>query len=153
VRYSVPDFGNTAAGCTQTELAIRADGTVDCELVEATRDEPASNVCPPCEGARGDVSPDLRESIEVDPIYVQNRFGCMCALRQTPPGPELRACVSEPTVSGIEGWCYVDPGQREDHNAQLVADCPAGSRRTIRIVGNLPAPDALTFLRCRGGSY
>jgi hypothetical protein len=139
--------------CMQTELTIRADGSVDCELVEATRDGASGNVaCPPCEGVRGDVSPDVRKSIEADPIYVQNGFGCMCALRQTPPGPELRACVSEPTVSGIEGWCYVDPGQREDHDAQLVANCPAGTRRTIRFVGNVPAPDASTFLRCRGGS-
>jgi len=141
--------------CLQTQLTIQDDGTVDCELVEATRgerDASGNAVCPACEGVRDVVSPDVRENLEGDAVVKENGLACMCTLRQTPPGPELQMCVGEPSVSGIEGWCYVDPAQRAEHNESFVANCPAGDRRIIRFVGNVPASQSLTLLRCRGAS-
>lgn len=64
-------------------------------------------------------------------------------------GADLQACVSESIVTGIKGWCYIDPSQDSSHNSDIVASCPPSDKRLIRFVGdNVPAPDALVFIDC-----
>jgi hypothetical protein len=85
---------------------------------------------------------------------------CVCALSQA-TGASLTSCQNEKVADGAEpGYCYID-GEHKDEtgqpspigNRELVANCPAGSRRKLRFVGrDTPQNGAVTFIACMGAA-
>jgi len=133
--------------CLEQRLDIRADGTVSCDVLEATK---ANGACPPCTGVRTDASAAQKDAIAADESYQFSQMNCVCLIKQA-EGHEGRQCTNGESVSSPTGgaWCYVDPGQDSSHNPSVMANCPAGNRRTLRFLGNsVPTPGALTYLQC-----
>ena len=79
---------------------------------------------------------------------------CVCDLEQS-RGAALTQCQSDaatPTTELPAGFCYIDASQDPPlGNPALVAGCPQGSPRMLRVLGPAPVePAPLVFLSCYG---
>jgi hypothetical protein len=93
-------------------------------------------------------------------------YECVCEFQQL-EGAALATCQTDAKdprfLTGINGWCYVDPSLTPEGDPkraaqqQIVADCAANEKRTIRFLGqqNVPADSAERtsfFITCLGGA-
>ena len=144
--------------CWSEQLTIKADGTVDCVVLEATKgngvDGEGNVTCPACGDGRIEASDQQKAALEGNEVFIENGLSCVCQINQAEVGNDLTACQTQEVVTGVKGWCYLDPDQDNSHNPDLVASCPVGGKRLIRFVGdNVPAAGSLTFLQCVGASF
>jgi hypothetical protein len=143
--------------CWNQELQIDSEGKVPCVVLEATKgdvDAAGNALCAPCVDGRTEASDQQKKALETDPVYKENQLNCVCQINQATPGPDLQACVSQEVVTGVKGWCYIDPSQEGSHNLDIVASCPPANKRLIRFVGdNVPVAGSLTFLQCVGATF
>ena len=82
---------------------------------------------------------------------------CLCEVLQVQQvegasADALERCQSNPEVSGVEGWCYIDQDQGVGSPA-LVEDCPDTQKRLLRFVGQGLAANTTTFVACTGSSF
>ncbi len=131
--------------CFGLQFEIADDGRVPFAIIEAIRLSPEEECT--CTGVRSTPSRDQVEAIEHAAPVKESTLNCFCELKQVTPGPDLQACVSQETVTGVEGWCYVDPAQDASHNPDLVASCPPSNKRNVRFLGaSVPVPGALVIV-------
>jgi hypothetical protein len=131
--------------CFGLEFEIADDGSVPFTIIEAIGLSPEEECT--CTGVRSTPSAAQVEAIERDTLVKENGLTCFCELNQVTPGPDLQACVSQETVTDVQGWCYVDPAQDPSHSLDLVASCPPVNKRVIRFLGaDVPLPGSLAFI-------
>jgi hypothetical protein len=153
--------------CLPRGLLTAEDDSVPCTLIEAI---PRPDTACVCDEETARRRPDastaefIRSQLEKDP----NRLcaaddptcsrACLCEVLQVQeanPNPEeaLRACREDTKTPSVEGWCYVaDTELQQIGNPELVAECPATSRRILRFVGQRLAANSTTFVACQGSS-
>ncbi len=148
-----------SGGCLPRPLAASDEGRVPCAIVEARSGSPCSCDAP----GRIEVSSSsvLQSSIR----YVEQTQSCggasgvdcaalcFCEIEQF-SGAELDRCQNDVDTGDLVGFCYVDADQMIG-NPELVADCPASSRRQLRFLdpsGNTPQAGSTTMLACEGAS-
>jgi hypothetical protein len=129
----------------QPLVADATTGKVPCALIEAITPEGAAEGSCDCAAKQRDAvdattQQSMRALLERRGTCVGtscNNF-CFCRLRQLLPGTTAGdACLNDlnaTRTTNPPGFCYVDPPNHG--NAALVADCDAGEKRTLRIVGN-----------------
>lgn len=152
--------------CLPRPLAVEADGTVPCKIVEASPD--TSTQCSEV-SAREDVEPavasvvrqHLRELEKCGSGGVDCDSLRLCYIRALTPedGDEFVQCLTRESTDA-DGWCYVDAahmeryGLNEQQQAQgigLLENCPETQRRKLRFVGDgTPANGTTTYYTCAG---
>jgi hypothetical protein len=77
---------------------------------------------------------------------------CTCEIAQF-SGADLMTCQNTKTPSQ-PGYCYINaaPGEPNVGNPDLVADCPADSKRLLNFGEQTPAPGAIALVACLGAS-
>jgi len=77
---------------------------------------------------------------------------CTCEIAQF-AGADLTTCQNNKTPSQ-PGYCYINaaPGEPNVGNPDLVADCPADSKRLLNFGEQTPAPGAIALVACLGAS-
>lgn len=138
-------------------------GQVPCAVVEAVLPQQnAACSCNPNEGRQGlESRPELR-----DAVLAKLKANFACGVGDTTPcenyctceilqfsGAALNTCQN--TRNPAEpGYCYVNAAPNEPNvgNADLVADCPADSKRLLNFGQNTPAPGAIALVACLGAS-
>jgi hypothetical protein len=154
-------IGELGEKCYPRGLSTRADGSVACIVVEASR--PADVTSQGCTAkARQPVSDEVATSVRkklLSTHFCRDEATCdamqLCEIEQIraeldPAG--LDSCRND-VAPGGNGWCYVD-GTRSIGNPELVANCPSTARRKVRYAGaGKPAPNTITVVSCAGESF
>ena len=150
--------------CLPRTLQPNAQGYESaCVILEATKvADSAVGTCNACAGtARTPVTVNaIVEAAKADPLYATAQWNCFCEITEpnpdTPAGlAELNQCLTQPTTTLSDGWCYVDPSTASMANlpgeTAVVAKCPADQQQEIRFVGaGKPASGATLFITCAG---
>jgi hypothetical protein len=155
-------------------------GRTPCTVVEVRR-RPAEGACTECgagrqplEGPGLEIARSVVDDLEemgfcggTQPIACDDY--CLCEVRQF-SGEELAACRAEGTLSGLNGYCYIDPQattadaeadgviseaeqQLIDNESAIAGRCAPSDPVTLRFLGeNLPVSDGLTLIACPGAS-
>ena len=154
--------------CLPRPLTVSTDGTIaaGCSLIEARATAPDCS----CDTAHGRVllptgSPvpaSTREFLHNESACDQTGQAacadfCFCALVEF-SGNEQHVCQTSVADPGTQyGFCYLDDQYdlngdgTPDVTPELLAACPASSKRTLRFMGaGVPAPDAMLFVACLG---
>ena len=153
--------------CLPRPLAVDADGTVPCKIVEAS---PETNKACSEVSAREDVEPAVANVVrkhlrELEKCGGSGGVECdslrLCYIRALTPddGDEFVQCLTRESTDA-NGWCYVDAAhmERYDLNDQqqqqgigLLENCPETQRRKLRFVGDgTPANGTTTYYTCAG---
>jgi hypothetical protein len=146
--------------CLPRELVANDDGTVPCAVIEAN---PGSCTCDPNQRRAEPKTEEIKKAVlkqleatgicGAAPLPSCNTF-CMCEILQT-EGDQLQACQNREnfgTETSPIGYCYVDAEQGIG-NANIVANCPASSRRLLRFVGDdTPKQGSIAFIACLGAT-
>jgi hypothetical protein len=153
--------------CLPRGLLTAEDDSVPCTLIESLPQPDTACVCDEAAARR---TPDastadfIRSQLVKDPSQPCGSDdptcsrACLCEVLQVQeanPNPEeaLRACREDIETPSVEGWCYVaDTELQHIGNPELVAECPATSRRILRFVGQRLAANSTTFVACQGSS-
>jgi hypothetical protein len=144
--------------CLPRQLAVTADGSVPCVVVEAFY-PPVGGGCD-CSVGRQPVAAD--DTVLTDEVKAKGT--CFCQINQLKDvqgGDNSKtACETQPSPGGtvLPGWCYVDPSQAGPNaqaECQIVRNCPATDRRIIRFVSpaSEPRPGATAFIMCQEQSF
>lgn len=153
--------------CLPRPLATKPDGSVACQVVEATR----PNFGVTCGTAgRGEVEPGIAKVVRQQ---LEDAGRCGDLAGQTPcdqmqlcmllpaEGANRDACLNNvdgTLPSPIAGYCYIDAMQDPAiGNPELVADCDPSQRRILRIVSQgveppVPFGSSTLFVACQGES-
>ena len=133
--------------CLEVALPPAAAGGVrPCVVVEATDDAPCNCDTP----GRSPVQFEHMCAVSAAMGSSSMTWSCFCEVDQT-TGAAQTSCENDPQpMSSADGWCYVDDtGPVAVGNPELVKDCSASERRTIRFVGAAePSPSASLFVAC-----
>jgi hypothetical protein len=144
--------------CLPRTIALAADGSVPCKVLEAS---PPGGACD-CAPAAGRCSLDdascvanggkLRAAVHAELAKESLCSGSSCndwcvCLVPSYDGEDKQACENVSDFEPTGGWCYVDPAQGIGEPA-LVAGCSANERHLLRFE---PAPGAVAFIACLGG--
>jgi hypothetical protein len=155
--------------CLPRELVPEQDpaspdyNKVPCAVIEAT---PSPTGACTCDAAQRRAPPEgeeiqeaVRKQLSVTgicgdaPLQACSSF-CLCEILQTEDA-DLNACQQQAAfAAGASpiGYCYVDAEQGIG-NPEIVASCPASSRRLLRFVGdNTPAKGSVAFIACLGAT-
>lgn len=136
-----------ATACLPRELPVTGTGEVACAL--AVVSFPADPECACDEAGLAEASPELEELTIRSSAESGHCDGeqtpscsdaCVCEVAKV-SGAAAEACLNGAEPSGVEGWCYVSPGQGLGA-ASLVADCSPASARTLRLFGAWQRPGA-----------
>lgn len=121
--------------CLPRPLAVAADGSVPCVVLEAFTPD-AGDTCN-CHDPKfpGRIVPS--EDRMTDDIRALDR--CVCEVTQL-EGADRTTCQKETTPShALNGWCYVDPNQDgDDSECSMVEKCQPTDRRILRHLGAQP---------------
>jgi hypothetical protein len=137
-------------------------GQVPCAVVEAVLPQNGTCTCDPGQ-ARLDLTdrPELRTAV-LNKLAQNQSCGvkggtpcesyCTCEIAQF-SGADLMTCQNQKTP-GQPGYCYVNatPGEPNVGNPDLVAECPADSKRLLNFGANTPQPGAIALVACLGAS-
>jgi len=163
------------SACLPRSLPVRDDGTLACQIVEATN--PSFDVN--CGGpGRGEVDPALddvvRRKLEESARCGDGEGQIPCGdmtLCRVKPAKDRGACLNDVDLGAgpLAGYCYIDAMQDRDDDGQvdceyqgdpdcignpdLVAACEASQRRILRIVSvgvdpQVPYPTSVLFVAC-----
>jgi hypothetical protein len=138
------------SACVVRSLSVD-QGRVPCRMVEAT-----VGSCD-CSAALGRVPTDAGFA---DAVQRRLRADATCDSAGGPPcaqlcireivqlkGEQLTACQNDAGAGAPPGFCYVDPAAGLG-DPSVVADCPATSRRKIRILGDSGSRQSWRFIAC-----
>jgi hypothetical protein len=136
--------------CVVRPLSVD-QGQVHCRMVEAT-----VGSCD-CSAAIGRVPTDAGFA---DAVQRRLRADGTCDSAGAPPcaqlcireivqlmGEQLTRCQNDAAASDPPGFCYVDPAAGLG-DPSVVADCPATSRRKIRVLGDSGSGQSWRFIAC-----
>jgi len=158
-----------AQECLPRPLPVESDprspnfGRVPCAVVEAVPNDAGACSCDTEHGRGPLAASDAKLPGAVrDQLALEGKCGgttgvscssyCLCKLDAL-GGPELDACQNGGEDGSSYGYCYVDP-ERGIGNPELVKNCPATKRRSLRFVGEgLPANGSVTFMACEGAAF
>ena len=153
--------------CLPRPLAVDADGTVPCKIVEAS---PETNKACSEVSAREDVEPAVANVVrkhlrELEKCGGSGGVECdslrLCYIRALTPddGDEFVQCLTRESTDA-NGWCYVDAAhmeryglndQQQQQGIGLLENCPETQRRKLRFVGDgTPANGTTTYYTCAG---
>ncbi len=145
--------------CLPISLPVSKAGLVDCSVVEA-RKAPCDCTSPGHQIPSDSLMAAVRTQLLADGFCAsaaECAAFCGCDLQQpagaaTEPGSARYSCQNdlEPPAE-VAGFCLIDlelPASPLG-NPALVADCPAGGRRRLRVVGaGIPIVGSVPFLVC-----
>jgi hypothetical protein len=142
------------------EVRLQA-GQVPCAVVEAVLQE--NNAGCQCDGNNGrlETRPELRTAVlkklkENKTCDVEDdspcEAYCTCEIEQF-SGNDLMTCQNQRTPAKA-GYCYINAAPNEPNvgDPDLVADCPADSKRLLNFGQNTPASGAIALVACLGAS-
>lgn len=138
-------------GCFPARLEPDDAGDVECHVIEAhdsdgDRDPTTTATCACDPGAtrldlddgQGRYADWIRERLAEEEVHPG--YDCFCAIPPVPgdardEASPRHACLHDalPGV-GVDGWCYLD-AEAGLGNEDLLASCPPGEQRLIRLVG------------------
>ena len=159
-----------AGKCLPRELTLNPDGTVPCEVVEASPSVAEDGVPLDCNlDGRDPVEPLVAEAVRKQ-LEAAGRCGggsdtsCddyqMCKIVELTDAARTECLTTPGEASAFDnaGFCYVDPALQNDAGDfiaggaaanPIVANCPASERRLLRFVGErTPTPNSITFVAC-----
>jgi hypothetical protein len=161
--------------CLPRQLNADENGSVPCAIVEAMPSSARDRGWCECQtNDRDPVASELDKAIRgalqregvcgTGALPSCNDF-CLCKLhelvRGTQEGDQCLNALNVEKSAYKPGFCYVDPA-RQLGDPQLVAKCPASTKRLIRIIGTgkdtsapltaAPAPGRV-FIACSGAAY
>ncbi|HEY5960203.1 MAG TPA: hypothetical protein VIV60_26805, partial [Polyangiaceae bacterium] len=162
--------------CLPRQLNADENGSVPCAIVETIPSSAKERGWCECEANQRKVVPSelgsaIRGALQREGVCGKSGLPscdefCLCQLNEllqgTTAGDQCLNDLNIEKTADAPGFCYVDP-DRGMGNQELVAKCPAATRRLIRIVGtgkdttrgNLtaaPAPGQV-FIACSGAAY
>ncbi|HYJ08326.1 MAG TPA: hypothetical protein VEX18_04940, partial [Polyangiaceae bacterium] len=137
-------------------------GQVPCAVVEAVLPENNAG-CQQCDGNNGreETRPELRTAVlkklkenktcDVEADSPCEAY-CTCEIQQF-SGADLDTCQTQRTPAKA-GYCYINGAPNEPNvgDPDLVADCPADSKRLLNFGQNTPASGAIALVACLGAS-
>lgn len=142
--------------CMPRPLAIAADGSVQCKVVEALAAsgcacDAAKNRQPVASTLADAARRELAGIAECGPDsagQVPCESLCLCEIGSA---TDLTSCQNDAKPKG-SGWCYVEAA-RKIGNPALVAGCPETNRQVVRFAGDeTPAPGANVVVACLGAA-
>lgn len=133
--------------CLPRTLNTNDEGQVPCLVIEAKKGGADCN----CDVA-GRRPVDEANAGAIDQAQEQgNTAECFCEIVQL-EGDDREKCRTEESSNvGASGWCYIDASVNPPiGNPELVADCPVGQERQVRIVGIEQEAGSVTYISCSG---
>jgi hypothetical protein len=165
--------------CLPRKLDTKADGTVQCSVVEAIK--PAAGQGCDCtdpgrEVASDEIKPAVFSQLKASQYCDVEGTGpctdyCLCTITQFGSRPDdpadannLRQCQTQTsTPTDIYGYCYVDPSALDPVNTpnydsleqaeQSIVNCPKSQQRLLRFAGSeVPKRGAVAMIACLGST-
>jgi hypothetical protein len=149
----------------ETATVDLQEGQVPCAVVEALLPENGGAcVCEEANGRRGlEKRPELRKAAlkklaqnktcdVPGPTAQACENYCTCEILQF-AGDDLATCQNQRNPAK-PGYCYINaaPNEQKVGNPDLVAECPADSKRLLNFGQNTPASGAIALVACVGAS-
>jgi hypothetical protein len=143
--------------CLRRALPFDEAGRVPCEVVQAFP-KPVAGGCA-CDdlGMTALDDPGLSRAVQ-GRLQQLGQCGsndptceglCRCALPQL-AGSQLTACQNDASELSSVGFCYLDDERGEPNIGRpaLLADCPQGEHRDLRLLGGAPSEQTISLLAC-----
>jgi len=121
------------ASCV-SELEADVTNTLGCRVLEVGKTGCA------CDGpGRRELPADIQDAVQAELLALCTERGdacadyCACEIEPL-TGDAMTECMTEVSPAFGDGWCYISPSQGIGAE-ELVEHCPAGARRSVRVVG------------------